>query len=382
MTSLFGSWMQTTAQGFLIYQLTHSPAYLGYVGFAAGLPSWGLMLYGGVVADRMSRRTLLVITQTVMLVQAVILAVLAFTGAVQPWHVLVLAFGLGIANAFDAPARQAFVSELVTPGDLTNAIALNSTMFNTATALGPALAGLTYAVFGPGWCFTINAVSFLAVIAALANMQIPPLTSGRRRQAVMKELKEGVTYVIHHPLIRTLNVLVASTSLFAISLSTLVPAWAVNILHGDATTNGLLYSWRGVGALVAAIGIASLAHTVVRGRTVVGATILLPVALLAFALIPFPVASYVLIGVVGFFTILVNNLSNSLIQGSVPDQLRGRVMGVFTFIFFGGMPVGALLLGSLAEHVGEQLAVALSAACALAVAVFVRYRIPMLRTVE
>src|SRR5262245_9039549 len=156
LVSLVGTWMQTTAQGFLVFELTHSPAYLGYVGFAAGVPSWLFMLYGGVIADRVSRRNLLLMTQTGMVILAFILAALTFSGWVQPWHIIVLALGLGVANAFDAPARQAFVVEMVDREDLTNAIALNSSMFNLATVVGPAVSGLVYAWLGPAWCFTIN----------------------------------------------------------------------------------------------------------------------------------------------------------------------------------------------------------------------------------
>jgi MFS family permease len=180
MISLVGTWMQGTAQGYLVYELTRSPAYLGYVGFAAGVPSWLFMLYGGVIADRMSRRTLLVITQTCMMLLAFLLAGLTFTGRVQPWHIIVLAFLLGTANAFDAPARQAFVLEMVDRQHLTNAIALNSTMFNLGTAIGPAMAGITYSLFGPAWCFTINAFSFLAVIAALLLMKLKPVEQEKR----------------------------------------------------------------------------------------------------------------------------------------------------------------------------------------------------------
>jgi MFS family permease len=160
LVSMVGTWMQSTAQGYLVFELTRSPAYLGYVGFAAGVPSWLFMLYGGVVADRMSRRNLLLITQTVMMILAFGLAGLTFSGLIQPWHLILLAFGLGVANAFDAPARQAFVLEMVSREDLTNAIALNSTMFNLATVIGPAVAGVAYAILGPAWCFTLNGLSF------------------------------------------------------------------------------------------------------------------------------------------------------------------------------------------------------------------------------
>ncbi|MBE2228128.1 MAG: MFS transporter, partial [Ignavibacteria bacterium] len=172
MVSMLGTWMQITAQGFLIYDITRSPAYLGYVGFASGIPTWVFMLYGGVIADRFSKRKVLVITQTIMMLLAAILAILTFLKLVQPWHIILLAFLLGTANAFDAPSRISFVNELVDKPDLTNAIALNATMFNTATAIGPAVAGLAYAFAGPAWCFTINAVSFVGVIAALNKMKL------------------------------------------------------------------------------------------------------------------------------------------------------------------------------------------------------------------
>ena len=192
--SLVGTWMQVTAQGFLVFQLTHSPAYLGYVGFASGVPIWLFSLFGGVVG-RVSRRNMLLITQTTMMILAFILAALTFLGLVQPWQIVVLAFALGVANAFDAPARQAFVVELVAREDLGNAIALNSTMVNLGTAIGPALAGVTYALFGPGWCFTINGISFLAVIIALLLMRLQPqqrrLYARARRSLTSK--KDSVT---------------------------------------------------------------------------------------------------------------------------------------------------------------------------------------------
>ena len=184
--SLFGTWMQSTAQGFLVYELTHSPAYLGYVAFAAGVPTWLFTLLGGVVSDRIARRTLLIITQNCMMVLAFILAGLTFLGLVQPWHIIVLAFLLGVANAFDSPARLALAPELVDRKDLTNAIALNATMFNIATIVGPATAGLVYAAFGPGWCFFLNGLSFVAVIIALLLMKLPVQQDKLRQLAATK----------------------------------------------------------------------------------------------------------------------------------------------------------------------------------------------------
>ena len=283
--SLFGTWMQTTAQGFLVYQLTNSPAYLGYVAFASGLPTWLFTLYGGVIADRMSRRTLMVVTQSAMLVLAFILAALTFTGLVQPWHIVVLAFLLGIANAFDAPARQAFVLEMVEREDLTNAIALNATMFNAATAVGPAVAGVTYAAFGPAWCFTLNGVSFIAIIVALLMMRIRPQAARARRVSAASDLMEGLRYVVAQPVIRALIGLVGVLSLFGVALFTLMPAWAVEVLSGDAATLGWLQSARGAGALIGALLLASLGRFKFKGKLLTAGTILFPLTLLIFALI-------------------------------------------------------------------------------------------------
>ncbi len=365
MVSLFGTWMQTTAQGFLVFELTRSPAYLGLVGFAAGAPTWVLTLYGGVVADRFPRRRLMLVTQTAMMVLAFVLAGLTFSHGVAPWHVVVLAFLLGVANSFDAPARQAFVSELVPREHLTNAIALNSTMFNTATALGPAAAGIAYALFGPGWCFTINALSFIAVIIALRLMHLPAHRPAPRNRSVLAELREGMAWVLSQKVVRTLFLLVATTSLFALSLATLIPAWSVNMLHGHAATNGFLLSARGVGSLAGALFIASLGRARRSGPLLAAGALLYPVLLLCFALVRCTPLSILVLAGVGAGAILVLNLANALIQTSTPDHLRGRVMGTYTWVFFGSMPLGALWTGMLAEHLGEPAAVIINALLAL-----------------
>jgi MFS family permease len=253
LVSLFGTWMQTTAQGYLVYQLTGSPVYLGYVGFAAGVPSWLFMLYGGLTADRMSRRKLLILTQTFMMLLAFTLAALVSTGLVQPWHIISLAFLLGTANAFDAPARQAFVRELVERDDMTNAIALNSSMFNMAAVIGPAVAGITYALFGPAWCFTINGLTFIAVISALLLMRIHVGPVHERMQSAFQEILTGFRYVAGEPVIRILIVNLAVVSLFGLGFITLMPAWSVDVLGGNASTNGYLFSARGSGALTGAL---------------------------------------------------------------------------------------------------------------------------------
>ena len=361
MVSLFGTWMQTTAQGFLIFELTRSPRYLGLVGFAAGVPTWLLTLYGGVVADRIARRQLMMITQSVMMMLAFILAALTFLHVVQPWHVLVLASLLGVANSFDAPARQAFVGEMVEAQDLTNAIALNATMFNTATAVGPAVAGICYALFGPAWCFAANALSFIAVIAALQAMTLPARERSARSSSVTTELREGARYLTTQPTIRMLIAMVAVTSMFALSFATLIPAWSVNVLHGNAAINGLLFSARGLGALAGALGIASLGRNVSRGRILSAGSLLYPLLLFSLAFVRWIPLSLLVLGGVGIGTILVLNLANALVQSSTPEYLRGRVMGTYTWIFFGSMPLGALWNGMIAERFGEPAAVMINA---------------------
>jgi MFS family permease len=250
--------MQATAQGFLVFELTHSPAYLGYVGFAAGIPVWLFMFYGGVIADRFPRRDVIIYTQSLMMILAFILAILTFTHVVHAWHIIVLAFFLGLANAFDAPARQAFLLELVDRRTLVNAIALNSTMFNAARALGPAAAGIVYALFGAAWCFVLNGLSFIGVIVALTKMELKPLPKQIQKQSVFSELKKGLQYSMSQPMIMNLMFLISTINLFGISFVTLIPAWAVNILHGNAATNGIMQSARGFGALLTALFIASL----------------------------------------------------------------------------------------------------------------------------
>ena len=383
MISLFGSWMQSTAQGFLVFQLTRSPAFLGYVGFAQGIPSWLFMLYGGVVADRIDRRTLLVITQSVMMILAFVLAGLTFLHLVQPWHIVCLAVGLGAANAFDAPARQAFVTEMVGREHLTNAIALNSTLFNTATALGPAVAGITYALFGPAWCFIINGISFLAVIAALLSMSFGTrLQKSGRRNRTIDDLKEGIRYVRSHVMIRALIFMILVMSLFGISFATLIPAWAVKILRGDATTNGWLQSARGLGALLSALLIASLGRFRFKGRLLFLGAFSFPLLLAVFAFVRWmPLSLIVLMGV-GFSTILVFNLCNSLVQTLVQDSLRGRVMGIYSLTFFGMVPIGSLLVGLSAELLSEPVAVVINASFMLIFSILIWALVPKLRRLE
>ena len=378
MTSLFGTWMQVTAQGFLIFELTHSPAYLGYAAFAMGVPTWLFMIYGGVLADRVPRRTLLVSTQIVMMSLAAILSTLTFLGIVQPWHIIGLAFCLGVANAFYAPARHAFIKELVDREDMTNAIALNSAIFNSALAIGPAVSGITYALVGPAWCFAINAVSYLAIIMALLLMKIPSQQVSDRRNSVRADLKEGMSYILHHKIIRTLISIVGLTCLFGISYITLIPAWAVNILGGDATTNGILHSARGFGALLSALMIASLGRFQFKGKLLTLGSFAFPILLLIFSVIHWLPLSLLSIFSVGIAAMLIFNLANALVQTLVSDDLRGRVMSIYSLSFFGLYPLGSLWAGLMAEHISESFAIMANSVILLIIFVFIRIFVPKL----
>jgi len=380
--SLVGTWMQTTAQGYLVFQLTQSPIYLGYVGFATGVPSWLFMLYAGVIADRMPRRNLLLITQTTMLLLAFILAGLTFSNLVQPWHIILLALALGVATAFDAPARQSFVFEMVEREDMANAIALNSSMFNLATVVGPAIGGIIYALVGPAWCFTFNGLSFLGVITALSLMRLKPFVAPSRTTAALADLREGLRYIRSNSAIRTLIGAAAVISLFGLAYMTLIPAWAVTVLGGDETTNGWLQSARGLGALSGAMMIASLGRINYKGKLLTIGMLFFPGLLLLFAMTRWlPLSLLALVGAGWGFMVLFN-MANTLIQTLVSDELRGRVVSVYTLSFFGLMPLGALLAGGVAEVIGEPLTITFSALISLGFAIFLWARVPELRRLE
>ncbi|MBN2381322.1 MFS transporter [bacterium] len=382
LASLTGTWMQITAQGYLIYELTHSAQYLGYAGFASGLPTWLLMLFGGVISDRISRRKLLIIVQSYLMVLALVLAFLCFAGIVRPAHIIILSFFVGIGMAFEAPARQAFVMEMVDREDLSNAIALNSTMFNLAIVVGPAVSGIIYAMFGPAWCFTLNGLSFLGVISALALMKLKPYSRKINSHSALADLLEGFQYISNHSIIKTLIFIAGMTSLFGMTFATLLPAWAVNILHGDARTNGFLQSARGVGALGGAILIAALGRFKFKGRLMSMGTLFFPVFLMIWVTLRWLPISLISLVTIGLAFIIIFNLLNALIQERVSDDLRGRVMGVYSLTFFGFMPICALLAGIAAETIGEPLTILVSALICLLFALIIWQKMPQIRQLQ
>ncbi|MEG8947725.1 MFS transporter [Rosettibacter firmus] len=380
--SLFGSWMQTTAQAFFIYELTHSPAFLGYVGFASGIPTWLFMLYGGVIADRFPRKNIIIVTQILMMIFAFILAFLTFSKLIQPWHIILLAFLLGVINAFDAPARQAFVNELVEKDALINAIALNSTMFHTAAAIGPAVAGIVYAILGPAWCFTINGISFIAVIYNLLRMKLNAINKKLENKSAPKEFLDGIKYLRTQKLLLLIMLIVAFTSMFGISIVTIFPDWAVKILHGNAATNGFLQTARGIGAVLCALMIASTSKYLIRGKVLSFSMISLPILMILFSFNRTFVISSTLLILIGAAILAINNLSNGLTQTLVTEEFRGRIMGIYSFSFFALMPIGSLLIGTLAEHFGAHLAVMINGVILLILSGIVLYNYPKLIDIE
>ncbi len=379
MVSLIGTWMQATAQGYLLFELTESPMMLGIAGFASGIPIWLFSLYSGLLSDRFSRKKVILFAQTSMMVLGFILAVLTFTDTVQPWHIIVLAFLLGTANAFDAPARQSFVVDMVPKEELTNAIALNSSVFNLGTIVGPSAAGLIYAWLGPAWCFTINGISFLGVIGALLLMNVPPRLVTAQRKSPFTDLQEGLRFAAGHVEIRFLLINLAAVAIFSFSLMTLMPDWANTVLGGDVTTNGLLLSARGAGSLAAALMIANLGSRVVRGKIWTAGSLVMPFAIFllgSFRVLPISMVTLVILG---WSLMSVVNITNALIQTHVPDHLRGRVMSIYILVFQGSYPLGALLVGWLAGMFGSPFTIILCGVIILVVIVTINLMHPAIR---
>ena len=382
-TSLLGTWMQSAAQQYLIYELTGSSAFVGTVSFVSGIPSWIFMLFAGTVADRTSKRRLMIVTQTGMMILAFILAALVFTGAVTPALILLLAFFLGLFNAFDAPARQAFVSELVDREHLSNAIAMNSLMFNLGTAFGPAISGFVYYLFRPGWCFTINGISFIAVIIALSMMVFPneKIKPSPMQDSTLKQLGEGFRFVWENKHVFYLIIMLAVTTLFSSAVVTLFPAWSTAYLGGDERLFGFMMSARGVGAIFSAFLIASLGNSKLKGKLLFANYFIFPLIIVGFSFIRNQIFSLLVLLAFGFSLILLFNLTNALVQESTPNHLRGRVMGIYSFAFFGLMPVGSLWIGFVARYTSEQISMLIAAGISLLAAVLLLLLVPKFREI-
>jgi MFS family permease len=377
--SLTGTWMQNVAQAWLVYSLTGSSLMLGTVGFASNIPVFLLAPIGGAVADRHNRHHIVVATQTAAMLLALVLAGLTLSGRVQVWHVICLTALLGTVNAFDIPARQSFFVEMVGKEDLLNAIALNSSMFNAARVIGPAVAGVLVASIGEGWCFLVNGVSYLAVIAGLLLMRLPPPGPSRARGSALTELLEGVHFVRGAAPIRDLLLMLGVVSLLGTSYSVLMPIFADGIFHAGPRGLGLLMGATGVGAVVGALSVA--ARTGVKGLAAMTgrACASFGICLAVFALSHWFWLSLVMLIPVGFSMMTQMACSNTLIQTMVPDHLRGRVMALYSVMFMGMAPFGSFLSGALAEKIGAPATVAIGALSCAGAAVVFELRLPAFR---
>jgi len=401
--SLIGTWMQTMAQQVLVYRLTNSATALGAVNFISLIPLVPLALWGGSLSDRISRRTVILTCQSIMLVQALVLAALTWSNTVQIWHVYLLTLVLGAANAVDLPARQAFVVDMVRDKeDLTNAIGLNSTIFNLARALGPALAGIAVATTGEGTAFFLNALSFLAVIVSLLLMRDLPTPAPQEIQtSVGGHVLEGLKFIFKQQAILVLISLVSVSAFLSMPYNTLMPVFAGVVLKRsaqpvvdfacggrspllscqspDALVLGILLTAVGIGAVTGALLVASLPNDARRGHILTIGNLAFPVVLLLFAGSRSFYLSAGALVLVGISFVMQNSLANTLLQLVTPDKMRGRVMSLYSLTFQGMMRAGGMQAGLVADALGAPVSVAIGAVVSLAYGLFVALRYPKVR---
>ncbi|MFL5657441.1 MAG: MFS transporter [Ktedonobacteraceae bacterium] len=376
--SLIGTWMQSIGQAWLVLELTHNALLLGLVGALQFLPVLLFTLFGGVLADRWPKRTVLLFTQSSAMIEAIILWVLVATGMVQIWHILVLAVLLGMTNSLDMPTRQAFVVEMVGHEDLPNAIALNSSLFNMARIIGPGIGGLIIATLGVAPLFLLNGMSFIAVLIGLLMIDMTKLHGQDRslalqhrdvKQGTIKSLREGLVYVFQTPSVLLIIAVVGVISLFGINFNVVLPLFATDVLHAGATGFGFISSAFGIGSLLSALWLAWNNKKPSVQQMLVGGTVFC-VAEAAFAISHLYVLSLVLIAAVGFAQIAFTAIANTTLQTVSPDHLRGRVMSVYMMVFNGTTPVGNLFTGALAAPFGASISLLVGALLSLVAAVF------------
>ncbi len=370
--SLMGTFIQNLALGWLVYRITNSPFLLGAVGFAGQIPSLILTPIAGVYADRVNRRMVLIGAQSLSMLMAFTLAILYFTQAIQIWHIIAIATINGIALAFDTPFRHAFLIEMVGDRDLLqNAIALNSTLINSARFIGPTIGGVLISWLEEGWCFLINGVSFLAVIASLLSMKIAPLNRRHHKGSILQELAEGLQYSYRNKHIRYLLMLVTAIGFLGLPFQVFLPVFARDILGGSAQTLGFLTGSLGAGALLGAFFLASRKGIGALPGIILGTSLTFGLGLMAFSLSTIPVVSIGLIFVTGFGMIVQFAATNTLLQHVVEDDKRGRVVSLYGMSFMGITPLGSLLLGSISPVIGVQITLTLTGlTCFLAAIAF------------
>jgi MFS family permease len=353
--SLIGTWMQRTAVSWVVYSLTHSSFMLGLTMFATMFPSFVFSLFGGVISDRYDRFKVLLFTQVASLVQAILLAALVLIGYYTAWQILTLSVFLGIINAFDVPARQSLVYEMVNKkADLPNALALNSSMVNLARLVGPAISGIVLEKFGEGVCFILNATSFLAVIGSLLLMKLPAYVAGPRKQRPMREMREGLIYLKQTPTIAKAILMLGAMSLLVIPYVTLLPVYAKTIFRGNASTFGYINSFIGLGAISGALFLASQSKGGAAGRKkiLLVNSLVFGAGLMLFAYTTwFPLAMLFAM-IAGFGMMAQTTITNTIIQMQVAPHMRGRVISFFAMAYFGMQPLGSLLVGAISQYIG------------------------------
>jgi MFS family permease len=381
--SLVGMWMQSIAMSWLVYRLTNSAILLGVIGFVNQIPSFILSPIAGVYADRWDRRYMLICTQALLMLQSLTLAVLVLSGVAAVWHLIALAFFSGIINAFDAPARQSFLVDIIErKEDFGNAIALNSAIFNGARLIGPSLAGIIIAATGEGICFLINGLSYLAIISALMAMHINPKEHAVQNSHVLQELKDGFSYVCNHISIRSLLILVALVSLVGMPYVVLMPIFAKEILGGGPSTLGFLMAASGIGALTGAFFLASRRDFKGTGRLIPVAATIFGSGLVAFSFSSIFIYSFALMLMTGFGLMVQMALSNTSLQTIVDDDKRGRVMSFYTMSFMGMAPFGSLLAGGLAHRIGAPNTLLIGGLACVAGALLCARNIPAFRKIN
>lgn len=378
--SLIGTWLTRVATGWLVYRLTDSAFLLGIVGFAGQIPIFLLSPLAGVLVDRWDRHRLLLATQALSMLQSFMLAALALGGIIQVWQIILLSIFQGLVNAFDTPTRQAFVIQMVDKReDLANAIALNSSMFNSARLIGPSVAGLLIASVGEGACFLIDGISYIAVIASLLLMRIPKQVIEGRAKKVLGGLKEGFGYAFGFAPIRSILLLLGLVSVLGFPYTVLLPVFARDVLKGGANILGFLTGAAGVGALTGAIYLASRKSVVGLGRIIALAGSLFGVALIAFSLSRATWLSLILMYLIGFSMMVQMASANTILQTIVDDDKRGRVMSFYSMAFMGMAPFGSLLAGAAASEFGAPYTVMIGGALCLVGPMVFASRLPALR---
>ena len=350
--SLIGTWMQNMAQLWLVYRLTHSAVLLGVFGFASQVPMLFLSSLGGYVGDRYERHRGVIATQTISMILAFVLAGLTLTNLINEWELIAIAFLVGIVNAFDVPIRQAFLVQMVGREDLPNAIALNSSMFNGARVVGPAIAAFTVAWVGEGWCFFLNGLSFVAVIVALLLMRIEPREIKPSTESPLKSFVQGFRFAMSDPPVRSTLLLLSVLSLFGLQYSVLMPIYALDILKGTVLTQGYLMSSAAVGALMGALHFAARKHYKGLARWIAATSTTCAVFLILFSKAKMFWPCMAMLFFVGFAATSQIAATNTLIQNRVPDELRSRVMAVYATMFMGMQPIGSLIAGGVAKRIG------------------------------